>query len=34
MNEFLTVLLFAAMPAAGNLFGGALAEIFTVSSKP
>ena len=30
---FFTVLLFAAMPAAGNFLGGILAEIFSVSSK-
>jgi ZIP family zinc transporter len=33
MNDFLTVLLFAAMPAAGIFLGGVLAEIFNISSK-
>ncbi len=31
MNDYLTVLLLAAMPAAGNVFGGLLAEILPFS---
>ncbi|MDX1602178.1 MAG: hypothetical protein R3209_03850 [Salinimicrobium sediminis] len=33
MNDFLTVLLFAAMPALGNFGGGMLAEFINVSGK-
>lgn len=33
MNEFLTVLMFAAMPAIGNFSGGLLAEAIKVSTK-
>lgn len=31
MDEFLKVLMFAALPAAGNFAGGLLAEMFTIS---
>ncbi len=33
MSDFVTVLGFAALPAAGNLLGAALAEIFPVSGR-
>lgn len=33
MQEFLLVLAFAALPAAGNLLGGLAAEFFHVSDK-
>ena len=33
MSEFLVVLGFAALPAAGNFFGGVLAEVFRVSER-
>ncbi|ARS38054.1 MULTISPECIES: ZIP family metal transporter [Pontibacter] len=33
MNDYLQVLLYAAMPALGNFFGGVLAEVFKVSEK-
>ncbi|MDX5422201.1 MAG: ZIP family metal transporter [Hymenobacteraceae bacterium] len=33
MNEFLQVLMYAAMPAFGNLLGGILAEMLNVSEK-
>ena len=33
MNDFLQVLLYMAMPALGNFFGGVLAEVFKVSEK-
>ncbi len=33
MDEYLKVLAFAAMPAAGNFMGGVLAEVFTVSDR-
>ncbi|MCF6507760.1 ZIP family zinc transporter [Blastococcus sp. MG754426] len=33
MSEFLLVLGFAALPAAGNFFGGVLAEVFRVSER-
>ena len=33
LSDFLLVLGFAALPAAGNFFGGALAEVFRVSER-
>lgn len=33
MNDYLTVLLLAAMPAAGNVFGGLLAEVLPFSRR-
>ncbi len=33
MREYLTVLLFAAMPALGNFAGGVLAEVFRPSRR-
>jgi len=33
MNEFLTVLALAAMPALGNFVGGLLSEVFPVSER-
>lgn len=33
MSDFLLVLGFAALPAAGNFFGGVLAEVFRVSER-
>lgn len=33
MSDYLSVLAFAAMPAAGSFFGGLVAEIFDVSER-